>query len=59
MYIKPFMYCKFDIKWGYTTLWHDHFVVALFCIAHFGVDLFGTNFLRIIYFFFQFFNFNL
>jgi len=27
------------------------FVVALFGVAHFGADLFGTNFMKIIFFF--------
>jgi len=54
-------------KGGYTTLWHDHFgsvhfVVAVFAIpilflVHFGADLFGTNFMNIIFFVFFFFQF--
>jgi len=47
-------------KKGYTTLWHDHFdvacfVVALFGIAHFRADLFDANFTKLICFLFQFF----
>jgi len=45
----------------YTILWRDHFgaarfVVTLFGIAHFGADLFGANFTKIIFSSFQFFN---
>jgi len=39
---------------GFTTLWRDCFGTAPFDVAHFGADLFGANFMKIIFFCFLF-----
>jgi len=61
------MHCLslFKLKFGFTTLWCDHFgaarfVVALFALpilllVYFGADLFGANFTKIIFSFAFFF----
>jgi len=55
----PIEFCGNSCYIGYMTLWRAHFVVALFGIAHFGVDVLAQSYEHNFFLLFSFSNFSI